>query len=341
MLLRWTAAAFAAIALAGLLTRLAPGTFPIGAGFLPERIAFPLTYWNAMGIACALVRAVRVHLSASGREPRLVPRRRGGAAVPIAVVTLYLTFSRGAIWVLPVGFVLYVLLRAAARAGDGGARGAIPAAIAVKVAYGAELLARADYDTAAAAPEARRVGLTSSRAASPRRRCARRAAAGRRAAGAGRARRARARLGFVAGVRARGAGRRRARRRARRGGSPTPRHVPRGPVPDVDDLRDRLTSAVDNGRIDNWRVALDGVRRGAAARHGRRDVPDHLGPRPPAAAGEGERRPLALPGDAVRAGRRRARAARGRARHGRWSAAALRLRRAGAARARRSSSRAG
>ena len=28
---------------------------------------------------------------------------------PIAV-TLYLTFSRGAIWVLPVGFVLYVLL---------------------------------------------------------------------------------------------------------------------------------------------------------------------------------------------------------------------------------------
>ena len=54
VLLRWTAAAFVAITLAGLLTRLAPGTFPIGAGFLPERISFPLTYWNAMGIACAL-----------------------------------------------------------------------------------------------------------------------------------------------------------------------------------------------------------------------------------------------------------------------------------------------
>src|SRR5262249_32856472 len=26
------------------------------------------------------------------------------------------------------------------------------------------------------------------------------------------------------------------------------------------DLRDRLTSAVDNGRIDNWRVALDGFK---------------------------------------------------------------------------------
>ena len=54
MLLRWTAAAFAAIALAGLLTRLLPDTFPIWRGFLPERVSFPLTYWNAMGIACAL-----------------------------------------------------------------------------------------------------------------------------------------------------------------------------------------------------------------------------------------------------------------------------------------------
>ena len=38
MSLRWTAAAFAAIALAGLLTRLLPDVFPISSGFLPERI---------------------------------------------------------------------------------------------------------------------------------------------------------------------------------------------------------------------------------------------------------------------------------------------------------------
>ena len=37
----------------GLLTRLLPDTFPISGGFLPERVSFPLTYWNAMGIACA------------------------------------------------------------------------------------------------------------------------------------------------------------------------------------------------------------------------------------------------------------------------------------------------
>src|SRR3954453_9924537 len=72
MLLRITAVAFAAMAIAGLLTRLAPGTFPISAGFLPERIAFPLTYWNAMGIACSLAIVLAVHLSASGSERRPV-----------------------------------------------------------------------------------------------------------------------------------------------------------------------------------------------------------------------------------------------------------------------------
>ena len=38
------------------------------------------------------------------------------ALLPAFAVTLYLTFSRGAIWVLPVGLVLYVLAGAAARA---------------------------------------------------------------------------------------------------------------------------------------------------------------------------------------------------------------------------------
>ena len=84
---------------------------------------------------------------------------------PIAV-TLYLTFSRGAIWVLPIGFVLYVLLAQP--------RGLVTAALAAgsrrrsrsKVAYGAELLARADYDTsAAAARQARHVGVGRARRA--------------------------------------------------------------------------------------------------------------------------------------------------------------------------------
>lgn len=256
MLLRWTAAAFGAIALAGLLTRLAPGTFPISAGFLPERIAFPLTYWNAMGIACALAVLLAVHLSASGREPRWV-RVLAAAALPMAGVTLYLTFSRGAIWALPVGIVLYVLC-AQPRGLLTAAVAAIPAGVAVWVAYGAELLARADYDTAAAAPQARRVGLVLIACC---------VAAGALRAGLllvdARVERVplprRARPGFAVGVVA----------VLVVGGVAVGAPGKLGNALDTfregqyfseADLRDRLTSTVDNGRIDNWRVAMDGFR---------------------------------------------------------------------------------
>src|SRR5207244_1783613 len=72
MLLRWAAAAFVAFAIAGLVTRLWPATFPISGGVLPERVAFPLTYWNAMGIACATAVVLTLHLTASGAEPRTI-----------------------------------------------------------------------------------------------------------------------------------------------------------------------------------------------------------------------------------------------------------------------------
>jgi len=256
MLLRWTAVAFGAMTLAGLLTRLAPGTFPISDGFLPERIAFPLTYWNAMGIACSITVLFAVHLSASGREPRWL-RVAAAAALPMAAVTLYLTFSRGAIWVLPVGLVLYVIC-AQPRGLLTAAIAAIPAGVAVWVAYGAELLARADYDTAAAAPEARRVGLTLVAC------CV--AAAVLRAALLwvdARVERVplppRARLGFAVGVVAvllvGGVA----------AGAPgkltnAVDTFREGQYFSEADLRDRLTSTVDNGRIDNWRVAMDGFR---------------------------------------------------------------------------------
>src|SRR4051794_18021764 len=40
VVLRWTAAAFTAFAIAGLLTRLLPASFPSAGGFLPERLSF-------------------------------------------------------------------------------------------------------------------------------------------------------------------------------------------------------------------------------------------------------------------------------------------------------------
>jgi O-Antigen ligase len=262
VLMRWTAGAFTLIALAGLLTRLAPGTFPISGGVLPERVAFPLTYWNAMGIACALGTVMALHLTASGAEPRVVRVLAAAALGPIAV-TLYLTFSRGAIWALPVGLLLYVVL-----AQPRGLLTALPAAvlptlIAVKVAYGAEILAQVGYDSAAAAPQARHVGLVVAA-------CALAAAVLRAAAlpldtrleaiRVPPARLRALRIGLVAavlvvlagGALAAGAPRRIADAR---------KTFSQGQYLKGDrDLRQRLTSAVDNGRIDNWRVALDGFR---------------------------------------------------------------------------------
>jgi hypothetical protein len=259
--LRWVAAAFAALALAGLLTRLLPETFPISSGFLPERVSFPLTYWNAMGVACALGAVLVLHLTASGRENTIIRVIAAGLLPPIAV-TLYLTFSRGAIWVLPLGLVLYVLLAQPRGLLTGLPAAGIPAAIAVKVAYGNELLARADYDTsAAAASQGRHVFVVVLA-------CALGAAALRGAA-------------LVLDRRLEAieieADNRRFLRLALSGGlvialllgalaADAPQRLAdfratfsEGRYMDYsEDLRTRLTSAVDNGRIDNWRVALDG-----------------------------------------------------------------------------------
>jgi hypothetical protein len=262
VVLRWTAAALWAIALAGLVTRLWPRTFPIAGGVLPERVAFPLTYWNAMGIACAMGVALTLHLTASGREPRAL-RVLAAAMLPPVSVTLYLTFSRGAIWVLPVALVLYVLLAQPRGLVTAIPAAVVPAAIAVAVAYGAELLAEVGYSSAAAAPQAHRVALVLGG-------CMLAAAVLRAAALPLDARLARvrlaparlraARIGLVAGVIV-----------VLGGGAlavDAPRRIAharetfsRGEyLNGARDLRTRLTSAVDNGRIDNWRVALDGFR---------------------------------------------------------------------------------
>jgi hypothetical protein len=258
MLLRWTTAAFAAIALAGLLPRLAPETFPITQGLLPERISHPLTYWNAMGIACALGVVLTLHLTSSASEPRTIRVLAAPLLAPIAV-TLYLTFSRGGIWALPVGLVLYAVL---ARP-----RGLLlalpcavaPAAVAVKVAYGADLLARVDYDSAVAAPQAHHLTVVlviCAIVAAVLRAAALPLDARLEALDVPRALRF-ALVGGLAVVLGAGA---------------LAAHVPRR-IADARatfsrgqylagsaDLRTRLTSAVDNGRIDDWRVALDGFR---------------------------------------------------------------------------------
>jgi O-antigen ligase len=155
-LLQWLALAIAAVALAALLTRLLPEQLPTGGGVSIERLQFPLTYWNALGLICVVGLVLNLRLSAGLREP-VWARLLGAAAIPVLAVTLYFTFSRGAILAAFIGVGLLVLL--------GPTRGLVSAAIAalpttafaLVEAYGADRLATVGFSTAAARPEAHRL----------------------------------------------------------------------------------------------------------------------------------------------------------------------------------------
>jgi hypothetical protein len=154
VLLRWVGLAMALTCAAALATRLLPATFPTRAGVNVSRLAFPLTYWNAMGLFCGLGTILLTHLTASEREPAAV-RVAAAAGLPVVAVTLYFTFSRGGIAACIAGLVVYLVL-----ARPRGLLGALPAAglpvaYALHRAYGSELLARVSYTGADAREQGR------------------------------------------------------------------------------------------------------------------------------------------------------------------------------------------
>ena len=158
VLLRWVGLAIAVICAISLATRLLPATFPTSGGVNTSRLAFPLTYWNAMGMFSGLAAILLTHLTASEREPAAI-RVAAAAALPIVAMALYFTFSRGGIAAAIVGVVLYMVL-----SHPRGLLGALPAvglpvAFALQNAYGAELLAREYYSGAGAREEGRELLL--------------------------------------------------------------------------------------------------------------------------------------------------------------------------------------
>jgi O-antigen ligase len=151
-LLRWTAAAIACVCVAAVLTRLDPGSFPTSRPPEHERLAFPLTYWNALGVLAAVGLVLLFHVTSSIRQPA-VARVLAAAAFPAVAVTLYFTFSRGGSVAAIGGLAIYLVL--------GHSRAFLPAllavapttAIALNRAYDAELLAGGQFDAPVAAAE--------------------------------------------------------------------------------------------------------------------------------------------------------------------------------------------
>ena len=144
------------LCLAGLLTRVLPDVFPIAPNILDQRLSYPITYWNGLGLLAAVSIVFATHFTCSARE-HPAARVVGAAVLPLLAATLYFTFSRASIVVMVIGVIGYVVL---ARP-----RGFVPAliavvpttAIAVIWSYDADLLARSDPTTPGAVDQGQEV----------------------------------------------------------------------------------------------------------------------------------------------------------------------------------------
>ncbi len=255
------AAAAVGVCVVGLASRVLPDLVSAAPNIANERLSYPVTYWNALGMLATLGMLACFHVAAAERESRPA-RTLGAAAVPLLAVTLFFTFSRGAIAVGAIGLVVYVVL-----ARPRGLLSAVlavvpPSVVAVVVAYGADMLATKDPTAPSAAVQGDRVALVTAIAITvagllrfgliplDHRLSRVRVAAGRR----------RVVLAVltasvvlvVAGtslaIDAPGQLKRQYER------------FVEGQIVKTGNARSRLTDTANNGRIDHWRVALDASR---------------------------------------------------------------------------------
>jgi O-antigen ligase len=97
------------IALAALTARLFPSLIQDDALAIDGRLAYPLSYWNALGLLCGVGIVFCAHLMCAVREKRIV-RALAAAAIPVLATTIYYTGSRGAAWGTLAAVALYATL---------------------------------------------------------------------------------------------------------------------------------------------------------------------------------------------------------------------------------------
>jgi len=157
-ILRVLAAAIFVVCGIALITRLLPHVWPTSANIANNRLSYPVTYWNVLGLLVVFGILLCAHFASQAAEP-LISRAAGAAALPVLASTLYFTFSRGSIGVCMIGLVVYVLV-ARPRGLLSALLTAVPAtAIALKVAYDANLLATLDPTTVGAVQQGHHVAI--------------------------------------------------------------------------------------------------------------------------------------------------------------------------------------
>ena len=139
----------AIVGIIGLVTRVLPEVWPVDPNFANNRLSYPLTYWNSLGLLAAVGVILCFHLTSSKGEPPLV-RVLAAPAVPLLATAVYFTFSRGAIAAGVLGLIVYAVLGRPRAFLTGLISVAPPTAIALVLAYDADLLATPNPATAAA-----------------------------------------------------------------------------------------------------------------------------------------------------------------------------------------------
>jgi branched-subunit amino acid transport protein len=101
--------AIVGVVLLALASRLLPHVFALSAEKSNgSRLLYPLQYWNAVGIFCAMATPLLLWLSRRSLVAFLRPA--AAAAIPAVILALYFTFSRGGIVVMVVATALLLAL---------------------------------------------------------------------------------------------------------------------------------------------------------------------------------------------------------------------------------------
>jgi hypothetical protein len=142
--LRGFVAAAVTVCLIAWITRVEPNLWPISTDVRPQRLSFPLTYWNSLGLLAALGTVGLLHLTCGERQLKAV-RVAAAAAMPLVFSTLILTFSRSSLVVCALGVVLYLVLARPKRALAALPALVVPAAIALALSVRAHTVSSARY----------------------------------------------------------------------------------------------------------------------------------------------------------------------------------------------------
>lgn len=161
-LMRWMVRGLAAgaflVCACGLITRLLPDIWSTSAEIANDRLSYPVTYWNALGLLAAMGLVFSFSLTSDARE-RPVVRTLAAAALPVLAATLLLTFSRGSMAAAAVGLVAVIIVGRPGALLSGLVVAGPAITIAVAAAYGADLLATDRPTTPAAVAQGHDVAV--------------------------------------------------------------------------------------------------------------------------------------------------------------------------------------